>query len=356
MKHYALIGAGLLVVVLVITSWVLTRSEFDGSLAGDATSGLTLYPVEEALTFARVRSGEGEQVVTRLVIVREIVPEGLRVVDVGRSISRPMDDPVVALTMNGYEEMDYVARRGVAELVALADLTVPLATGDAHIAAGTNFKAHAEEVNVEGGPFLFPKLAAPTSWNAKVARRGRFDYEAELCAVPLTSVLPDRMAEFGYVLCNDFTDRWPLVRDVDFDKPMGTTGFPEAKGGEGMLPLGPFFVVPRVGRDFWKSIELELYVDGKLRQKSSAGLMIWSPEEIATNALTGCDVDYLRGEDRLKLVGCGRIPAGTILLTGTPEGVLFHPATIWNPLAYLRSGDEVVLRARNLGVLVNRVE
>jgi 2-keto-4-pentenoate hydratase/2-oxohepta-3-ene-1,7-dioic acid hydratase in catechol pathway len=45
-----------------------------------------------------------------------------------------------------------------------------------------------------------------------------------------------------------------------------------------------------------------------------------------------------------------------MLLTGTPEGVLFHPACIWHPLAYLRSGDEVVIRAPWLGVLQNRIE
>jgi 2-keto-4-pentenoate hydratase/2-oxohepta-3-ene-1,7-dioic acid hydratase in catechol pathway len=57
----------------------------------------------------------------------------------------------------------------------------------------------------------------------------------------------------------------------------------------------------------------------------------------------------------VRLTGCESLPAGTMLLTGTPEGVLFHPACIWNPLAYLRSGDEVVIHAPWLGVLQNRI-
>ena len=85
--------------------------------------------------------------------------------------------------------------------------------------------------------------------------------------------------------------------------------------------------------------------------------MIWSPDEIAARALGACTQTYHRRvEQTLRLTGCDAIPAGTILLTGTPEGVLFHPATLWNPLAYLQSGDEVVVRAPGLGVLWNRVD
>jgi 2-keto-4-pentenoate hydratase/2-oxohepta-3-ene-1,7-dioic acid hydratase in catechol pathway len=189
-----------------------------------------------------------------------------------------------------------------------------------------------------------------------VPRRGRLDYEAELCAVPLTRFTKDSDVQFGFLLCNDFTDRWPLVRDVKFDQPMGTTGFPEAKGGQGFMPLGPFFVVPRDDKGFYPAVELQLFVDGVMRQKSLASLMIWSPHEIAAQALAACEQDYIQGEEKLRLTDCEGISGGSVLLTGTPEGVLFHPATIWNPLAYLREGDEVVLRARYFGVLRNRVE
>lgn len=352
MKKWLLAGAAALLLVLILANVVLTRPAFDGKLDGDPLAGLEILPNEQGLTFARVVVGES----TGLVIVRRISEEGLHVVDVGAFTGRPIDDPMVAITMNGFDEMDYIARNGVEDVISYDTLTVPLRGGATAIAAGTNYKAHAEEVGIEEGPFLFPKLSEPTAWNAKVPKRGRLDYEAELCAVPLSSVTTESKASFGYVLCNDFTDRWPLVRDVDFDQPMGTTGFPEAKGGPGMMPLGPFFIVPRDDTAFYPDIELELFVDGALRQKSKAGLMIWSPTEIARQALAGCEQDYLRGEEKVKLTPCESIRAGTILLTGTPDGVLFHPVTIWNPLGYLQSGDEVVLRARYFGVLRNVVE
>jgi 2-keto-4-pentenoate hydratase/2-oxohepta-3-ene-1,7-dioic acid hydratase in catechol pathway len=341
-----------LVLALLVANVVLTRPAFDRELEGAPLDGLTVLPLDKGLTLARLTAGGA----AKLVIVHGVSPEGLQVVDVGAALARPLDDPLAALATVGLEQLEQIARTGAQTLAAYHDLGVPLNTGAAHIAAGTNYAAHARETGIEDGVFLFPKLSAPTAWNAGVSRRGRFDYEAELCAVPLTAILPDRPSAFGYVLCNDFTDRWPLVRDIDFDRPMGTTGFPEGKGGPGMMPLGPFFVVPRDDAAFRASVTLELFVNGRLRQRSSAGLMIWSPEQIAAQALKTCKQDYHTGEEILRLADCAGIPAGTVLLTGTPEGVLFHPATIWNPLAYLRAGDEVLVRADGLGVLHNRVE
>ena len=343
---------GAIALALLASSVVLTRPAFDNRLDGDARDNIPILPLDQGLTFARsVQDGSA-----KLLIVRSATAQGLHVVDVGAALSRPVEDPLAAIASVGLAQLEHVARTDVETLVRYEDLGVPLQGGEAHIAAGTNYAAHAEETGIEDGVFLFPKLSAPTAWNAPVTARGRFDYEAELCAVPLAPIIQDGPAQFGFVLCNDFTDRWPLVRDIDFDQPMGTTGFTEGKGGPGMMPLGPFLVVPRDDTAFYRAVSLELFLNGQLRQRSSASLMIWSPEQIAAQALKLCTQDYHRGAETLRLTGCESIPAGTILLTGTPEGVLFHPATIWNPLAYLGSGDEVVIRAPWLGVLQNRIE
>jgi len=352
MKRWLVVAALAMVLGLLVANVMLTRPAFERELEGAPLAGLAVLPLDKGLTLARLTTGGA----ARLVIVRGVAPEGLQIVDVGAALARPLDDPLGAIELIGLDRLEQIARTGAQTLAGYHDLGVPLTAGAAHIGAGTNYTAHAEETGIEGGVFLFPKLSAPTAWNAGVARRGRLDYEAELCAVPLTAILPDRPAPFGYVLCNDFTDRWPLVRDLDFDQPMGTTGFPQAKGGPGMMPLGAFFVVPRDGAAFRESVTLELFVNGQLRQSSSAGLMIWSPEKIAAQALEACEQDYRKGDEILRLADCESIPAATILLTGTPEGVLFHPATIWNPLAYLQTGDEVLVRADWLGVLRNRVE
>ncbi len=78
-------------------------------------------------------------------------------------------------------------------------------------------------------------------------------------------------------------------------------------------------------------MELALYAKGDLRQRASAGLMIWPPDEILDQART-------------------------LVLTGTPEGVAFQLPNLWNPGAYLRPGDEVVGTGTHLGVLANRVD
>lgn len=337
---------------LVVTTWFLSRPAFDESLSGAPLDGMEVLPLDAGLTFARMSVNKE----VRLLIVRAIATDGIQAIDVSVALQHQLQDPIVALGLSGYDELEYVARRATPQLVKWEELSVPLDPSARHIAAGTNFSAHAKETGIESGPFLFPKLSQPSAWNATVANQGRLDYEAELCAVPLTRLTQERPAEFGYVLCNDFTDRWRLVRDVDFDKPMGTTGFTDGKGGDGMLPLGPFFVVPKSDTDFFKKLTLELYLNGRLRQRSSAGQMIWSPQQIAVAALEGCEQGYESEAGEVKLTDCDSIAGGTLLLTGTPEGVMFSAATIWSPWAYLRPGDEVVLRAKWLGALVNRIE
>jgi 2-keto-4-pentenoate hydratase/2-oxohepta-3-ene-1,7-dioic acid hydratase in catechol pathway len=173
--------------------------------------------------------------------------------------------------------------------------------------------------------------------------------------VTLTAHTAERPARLGFVLCNDFTDRWTLVRDIDLDGPMGQTGFPDGKGGEGMLPIGPWLVVPRDPAAFTPGLPLELYVNGHLRQRDLAGRMIWSPAEIAERALESCDAAYERRAGTVELTDCAGIPARTLLLTGTPAGVMFHPLTLWSPGAYLVPGDEVVTRSPRLGLLRNRI-
>ena len=86
------------------------------------------------------------------------------------------------------------------------DLDVPFDTQSGTIAAGVNFKAHAEETGLEDGPFLFQKLSTLSAWQAPVTKRTRLDYEVELCAVSIDDIAPGASGRFGFVLCNDLTD------------------------------------------------------------------------------------------------------------------------------------------------------
>jgi hypothetical protein len=83
--------------------------------------------------------------------------------------------------------------------------------------------------------------------------------------------------------------------------------------------------------------------------------MIWSPAEIVSRALEACDVEYQHRSGPVPLTDCEGIAPRTLVLTGTPGGVLFDVVTLWSPSAYLEAGDEVVTTATHLGILRNRV-
>jgi 2-keto-4-pentenoate hydratase/2-oxohepta-3-ene-1,7-dioic acid hydratase in catechol pathway len=211
-------------------------------------------------------------------------------------------------------------------------------------------------VGLDEGPFLFPKLTRATPWNAPVPAYKRLDYEVELCAVTLGAYAADAPAALGFILCNDYTDRWTLLAEIDLDTPMGQSGFPDAKGGAGKLPIGPFLVVPADDGNFYGRLEIGLAVNGRLRQRDSAGLMIWPPHEIAQRALAGCEVDFSGTTGTHRLTPCEAIAPATLLLTGTPAGVMFHLLNLWRPASYLRAGDEVLSYGAHLGVLRNRIQ
>jgi 2-keto-4-pentenoate hydratase/2-oxohepta-3-ene-1,7-dioic acid hydratase in catechol pathway len=359
-----LIGLAILIGgALMGTAIYVSKPVFDERLAEAPESAFDILPVSEALTFARTTDGS-------LLLVVGADRDSVDAIDLSAVLDPSVTDPsanapsanapsanapLALLRSFGYQALAAAAGH-TSRQVPLAQLGMPFDPAYPHIAAGTNFRAHAEEVGLDDGPFLFPKLTRATAWNAPVPARSRLDYEAELCAVTLGAYTQDDPAPLGFVLCNDFTDRWSLLTEIDLGTPMGQTGFPDAKGGPGMLPIGPFLVVPRDDAGFHESLEMGLAVAGELRQRDSAGLMIWSAHEIARNALGNCETDFVSAAGNHRLTPCAAIPEATLLLTGTPAGVAFHYLNIWRPASYLRSGDEVLTYGEHLGVLLNTVE
>lgn len=328
------------------SAW-LGRPVVQGSLDEAVLDGIVAAPLDKALTLASSRDGA-------VWLVTAAQRDGVTAVNVSAASGRQFADVLQAWSALGEAGLRRLVGANT-RFLAWRELGLPLAPRFAHIAAGTNFASHAREVGHEDDPFLFPKLSSPTPWNSTVPARGRLDHEVELCAVTLDEHSAAQPARLGYVLCGDFTDRWGLVRDIDLDGPMGRTGFPGGKGGAGMLPLGPLLVIP-AHETFYRDIDLRLYVDGVLRQHASAADMIWSPREILDRALADCAPHYATGEQRVRLTDCRAVAAGTLVLTGTPAGVMFKLPTIWNPWAYLRPGDEVTSIATYLGIMRNPVE
>lgn len=237
----------------------------------------------------------------------------------------------------------------------LDTLTMPMKYREPSIAAGTNFKEHADEIYSDDPPFLFPKLAAASQWNDPVPFVPRLDYEAELCMVPLDDIdSPEAIPDFALVLCNDFTDRWTLVTQMDLGQPLGLTGFAAGKGCKRCLPTGYLVVVPR-SPDFYLTLELSLYLNGVLRQQFGMRDIILPIEDIVARAFATRDADFRMGEASVPLLPHGGIPRSTLILTGTAAGVLFRPVNIWNQGFYLREGDVVRTEGTFMGHLENRI-
>jgi hypothetical protein len=84
--------------------------------------------------------------------------------------------------------------------------------------------------------------------------------------------------------------------------------------------------------------------------------MAWGPREILTEIFSRKDWVFRNYEGGVPLLdAAGKIPAGTVIFSGTPAGVIFKPHNLWNPWVYLRPGDEVVIRADALGVIRNQI-
>ena len=287
-------------------------------------------PLTEALTFARRESPAGRE----LLLVLGVADGAVEAVPLPQA-----DDPIALL-----DRMDAAAVRAAAaaapsERVPLEALGLPADLGAAHVAGGANFRAHGDEVGVDE-PFLFPKRVAPTRWQSTVPAATRLDYEAELCFVALRPIRGSEGAgDLGVVLCNDFTDRWLLVRGMLLGPGvMGTRGFADAKGQPGFLPVGPFLVVPDDLERWLQSVELELWVNGALRQRAPASDMIWGVREMLARALADREAYRYAGAEVPLLPEPGVLPARALLLSGTPDGVIFRATNLWRGSLYLSPG------------------
>ena len=217
------------------------------------------------------------------------------------------------------------------------------------VAAGVNYAAHAKEAG-GGDVFLFPKPAAPTFAYGRLAPRPGvelLDYEVELGFVLLADVnlsrLPSRdelLSRTAFFVANDFTDREPIIVHAALTGP--ATGFVEAKGQPGFLPVGPWMVrgselfeaLAACGAD---GLGIRLAVDEgdgfQARQDESTAAMILPPlallaklaDEVARKGLRSPMPVLRDGRTRHYPLAVDaaapRLPAGSIVLTGTPAGV-----------------------------------
>jgi 2,4-diketo-3-deoxy-L-fuconate hydrolase len=347
---------------------------------------IAIAPTDQALTFARAGKGAAAQtiVVTRY---QDGVVTGVDLAP----LLRPGEDAIAAYNRLGYDAIAaFVASAKASVSHEAATLAIPVDLRALHAAVATNYPEHADEAKVDGGPFMFAKIAQPTSSRAAIpASKGLLDYEVELCLVTLSALPSNAGAKGGLILCNDVTDRAALLRGADINDIASGKGFTDGKSGAGFLPVGELFVVPRDLKVFVEPMQLHLFVNGEERQRTRVTDWIWDLDRLLVEIAKRRSVRWTwrEGSAQLPVNKDGVLPDRTLVLAGTPAGTIFQgpgPATFvrgafdWvakfghgSPIAaivertitddrasrgYLQAGDVVTIRVDHMGTLENRVE
>jgi len=204
------------------------------------------------------------------------------------------------------------------------------------ICVGLNYRKHADESKLPYPPvpLLFSKygnaIAAHGDEIRIPAETLETDYEVELgIVVGRTAASVDQASALeyvhGYCAANDVSAR---------DWQMRTSQWMLGKTADGFCPIGPYAVTAdEVGDP--QNLGLRTWVNGELRQNSNTKDMIFSCAEI---------VSYVSRHLTLE--------PGDLILTGTPEGVVFGLPP--ESRVYLKPGDVVSVEIDKLGKLTNR--
>jgi 2-keto-4-pentenoate hydratase/2-oxohepta-3-ene-1,7-dioic acid hydratase in catechol pathway len=128
---------------------------------------------------------------------------------------------------------------------------------------------------------------------------------------------------FGYTAANDVTARDCQKNDKQWVR---------AKGFDTFCPLGPVLVTADEFDPH--DVQIQSRLNGELMQDASTNAMLFNVPEL---------ISYLSHQFTLR--------PGTLLLTGTPEGVGF----VRQPPVFLRDGDEIEVFVAGIGRLANCV-
>ncbi len=207
------------------------------------------------------------------------------------------------------------------------------------ICIGLNYFEHAASLGIERPkhPVIVPKgLNAVHPPNAPIEiprflRSEKVDYEGELAVVIGRDAKNVRAGDalqyvLGYTCANDVS-----ARDWQFE--FGGGQWSRGKSFDTFAPLGPYLVTKESIPDP-SNLRISTWVNDELRQDSTTARMIFPVGEL---------IAFLSGSATL--------PAGTVILTGTPAGVGMKRT----PPSWLKSGDVVRIEIESIGALVNPV-
>jgi len=217
-------------------------------------------------------------------------------------------------------------------------LLAPLIPADI-LCIGLNYREHAKESNspLPQTPVLFIK--AGSSLNNPhdpifIPRlSSQIDYEVELAVVigkTAKYVSREHALEyvFGYTGANDVSSR-----DWQRDKNLGGGQWARGKSFDGFCPLGPC-IITRDEIPNPNALRLKTTLNGQIMQDHTTADMIFDVPTL---------IESLSSTMTLR--------PGTVILTGTPQGVGFART----PPVWLKDGDHVIVEIEKIGRLDNPV-
>lgn len=225
------------------------------------------------------------------------------------------------------------------EIVEVTQCLVPVIPTQI-IAIGLNYKQHAAEVGAKHlpeEPIVFFKglntLLNPgeTICLPRHLRSDEVDYECELAVYigkEAKNVSRENALEYvaGYTCANDVSAR-------DWQR-KGGKQWGRSKSFDTFCPLGPVLVTPDDITDP-NSLGIQTILNGEVVQSSNTSDMIFDVPTL---------IEFLSGSSTL-------LP-GTVILTGTPQGV----GMAKNPPRFLQPGDTVTIQIERIGSLTNPVQ
>ncbi|MGA1538816.1 MAG: fumarylacetoacetate hydrolase family protein [Chthoniobacterales bacterium] len=260
-----------------------------------------------------------------------------RIVDQAGNIHHgmPTADPALFDSVEGTWETGF---RKTGDQVRAARLLAPLAPA-AIYAIGLNYHDHAVETGapVPEYPVLFmksPRAVIGPGEAIRLPRRLRsdeVDIEAELAIVLSRDCLNATRANAmdhvaGLTCANDVSARdWQLRRSG--------RQWCRAKSFDTFCPLGPWIVTPDELPDPLH-LAISSRLNGEAMQQSNTSQMIFDVPAL---------LEFLSADTTL--------PAGAVILTGTPHGV----GMARQPPVWVRPGDRVAIEIEGIGVLENPV-
>jgi 2-keto-4-pentenoate hydratase/2-oxohepta-3-ene-1,7-dioic acid hydratase in catechol pathway len=156
------------------------------------------------------------------------------------------------------------------------------------------------------------------------------DYECELGVIigkSAARLKPDEVREhiFGYTIINDVS-----ARNLQLEHKQWYF----AKSLDGFCPSGPY-IITADSVSYPPSLNISSKINGELRQNSNTSKLIHSIDEVVCELSAGTTLE-----------------AGTIIATGTPDGVGMG----FNPPKFLKHGDKVECIIEAIGTLTNTID